>query len=269
MGDEATPASDASDVIEAPWAADLAEAFPDEEQRKTVNDFLSGTVQPYVTKIEQDSRPDRDAARLWKEFNDNPAETAIQVTRELFGDEIADAYVAILQGEEAETPAKPEGEEEGEKPSDTQEVETPDRAIKFEDLPTEVQEVFQAQKAEEERTAYYAEIDRLVEEHADDLPKGEDDKPTLNVNQFHPFVVATNGDFDAAFEGFQAWRNEAQEEFGIKVPDGEGAAPQTINSETRDASAKPPTEKEYGDFGEAIDDFLEEQKAPPPTVGSA
>lgn len=270
MSDDATPASGDTDVTETPWASDLEEAFEDETQRGAVSDFLAKTVQPYVTKIEQDSRPDRDAARLWKEFNDSPAETAVQVSRELFGDEIADQFVAILQGEEGE-PAEPKPAE-GDEPVEATPAEGDEpRKIKFEDLPGEVQEAFQAQKAEEERVAYYDEIDRLVEEHADDLPKGEDEKPQLNINQFHPFVVATNGDFDAAYEGYAKWRDEAKEEFGIQVPDGEQVTdpPQTINSETRDSATKPPTEKEYATFDEAMDDFFEDQKTPPPTVGSA
>lgn len=249
----------------APWSTDLADAFEDEEQRKAVDEFLAKNVQPYVTKLEQESRPTRDATRLWEGFNESPVETYVQVSRELYGEEVADQVAAILQGEaqEEQVPSDTQGTEETATP-DTQ---TP-KGVSLDDLPVEVREAVAKQQAEEQRVAYYEEIDRVTKEHVDDLPKDAEGKAELDVDLFHPFVVAEGGDFDRAFAAYNQFYENAKKKFGIQVPDGENVEPPTtIDSQTRDASATPPQETNYESLDDAIDAFLDEQHAPPPTVG--
>lgn len=268
------PKEDTEDTTQnenaSPWDSDLAAAFEDEELRTQVSEFLGEKVQPYVTKIEQDSKPNRDAQRLWEGFNEAPVDTYIAVSREIYGPEVADKVAAILQGEEPaeETPASDTTdttETEEETPASTKPA--------FDDLPPEVKEVVAQVQAEKQKAAYYEEIDRVTQEHADDLPKGEDEKPQLNVDLFHPFVVSADGDFDKAWDAYAAFQSQAKETFGIKVPevgeDGKPIPPTAIDSQTRDASATPPQEVKYGSLDEAMDAFFDEQKTPPPTVGAA
>jgi len=261
-----------SDTPKNPWDDKVASAFDDPEVQAKVSEFLGKEIQPYVTQLEQNTKPNRDATRLWEALETAPVETSIQVVKEMFGDEIGESFATILQGGDPtaevetpeETPAE-EGEEESQK-------------VKFEDLPPEVQNAIAAQQQEEQKKAYYSEIDRVKEEHADRLPKtgeGDDAEVVLDVDLFHPFVVAANGDFDQAIEAYASWQDKAKETFGIQVPESASAEgestdpPPVIDSTTRDASATPPTEKTYDSLDDAIDDFFADQKNPPPTVGTA
>jgi hypothetical protein len=255
----------------APWDADLAAVFEDEEQRQAVGEFLASKVQPYVTQLEQNSRPNRDATRLWEGFAEEPVNTYIQVSRELYGDDVADKVAAILQGGSPQEQTEPSDTQTTTEEGDVTPPETEAKGISFDDLPVEVREAISRQQAEEQRKAYYAEIERVTAEHADDLPKDEAGKPKLNVDLFHPFVVASDGDFDRAFEAYNEFYDTAKKEFGIQVPDSEqvDTPPTTIDSQTRDASATPPQKVEYESLDQAIDAFIDEQNAPPPTVGAA
>jgi len=250
-----------------PWDQDLAGTFEDEAVRNQVSDFLGEHVQPYVTRLEQDSRPNRDATRLWEGFAETPVQTYVQVSRELFGDEVADRVAATLQGDTpAEQATTPDVQTEGDKPPvDTQPA--ADDEIPFEKLPPQVQEAVAKQQAEEQRTRYYEEVDRVTKEHADDLPKGEDDKPVLNVDLFHPFVLANDGDFDQAFDAYQQFYTNAKKEWGGGTE--EETPPPAIDSQTRDSSAKPPQQESYPSLDSAMDAFFDEQNSPPPTVGAA
>lgn len=249
-----------------PWEKDLAERFEDESVREQVSAFLGETVQPYVTRIEQEARPSRDATRLWEGFNENPVETYVQVSRELYGPEVAERVAAILQGESPE-----EHEPSESTPPAPSEEEQETQGVSFDDLPVEVKEAVARQQAEEQRQAYYSEIERVKTENAETLPKDEEGNPRLNVDLFHPFVVAADGDFDAAFEAYTEFYSQAKNEFGIQVPSGEEVEvpPATINSETRDAGETPPQEVKYDSLEDAMDAFFDEQNAPPPTVGTA
>lgn len=259
----------------SPWDSDLEEAFEDEDVRQQVSDFLGQKVQPYVTKVEQEARPSRDASRLWQGFEQQPVETSVQVVRELYGADVADRFAELLQGGSSEEEAAAQVQEETDVDvSDTSaaEDEGTKGKISFDDLPPQVQNAIAEQEQEKQRVAYYAEIDRVKEEYADELPKvgeGDEAEVNLNVDLFHPFVVAANGDFDAAAKAYIQWLGEAQEQFGIKVPDNVETPPPTIDSQTRDAGATPPQSKEGQSLDEALDEFFEEQKSPPPTVGSA
>lgn len=264
----------ADDTATNPWDSDLEAAFEDEDTRNAVSEFLGEKVQPYVTKIEKDSKPDRDASLLWEQFHEEPVATTIQVIRELYGDEKADAFTAILQGEqEADDKVTPE-DVTAITPEQTAALTADaDQSIAFEKLPPEVQKLVQDNKLEESRKAYYSEIDRIKEEHKEELPKTEDDKVRLDVDMFHPFVVAAEGNFDAAYEGFQKWIAAARKEAGVATEetvteDGDTTPPAILNSKTRDTSATVPVVKKNQTLDGALDDMFEELKAPPTTVGA-
>jgi hypothetical protein len=263
---EGTP-SEQEQTSGNPWDQDLAGTFEDEAVRSQVSDFLGEHVQPYVTRLEQESRPNRDAARLWEGFAETPVQTYVQVSRELFGDEVADRVAATLQGEEPTPTPAPDTQTEGDEQTTAPETPADDGDIPFEKLPANVQEAVAKQEAEEQRTAYYNEVERVTKEHADDLPKDAEGNPQLNVDLFHPFVVAADGDFDQAYDQYAQFYATARQEWGGE-PQAE-TPPPAIDSTTRDAAATPPQEVKYGSLDEAMDAFFDEQKSPPPTVGAA
>lgn len=248
-----------------PWSDDLEAAFEDEDLRSKVNEFLGDKVQPYVTRIEQEARPSRDATRLWDQFNDQPVDTFVQVGTELWGKEVADQIVSVLQGE---SPAP--SDEDTDVDVDDEETDDESTQVAFDDLPPEVQNAVAKQQQEDQRKAYYEEIDRVKTDYADKLPKDEEGNPQLNVDIFHPFVLTAQGDFDAAAEAFLSWRDTAKSEFGINIPNADDVdAPPVINSDTKNASGKPPQTEEYESLDDAMDAFFKEQDSPPPTVGTA
>lgn len=262
--------SDISNEKSNPWDSDLESAFEDEATRTAVSEFLGEKVQPYVTKLEQGSKPDRDASLLWEQFHEEPVATTIQVIRELYGEEKADAFTAILQGEEEDN--KPTTEDVTTTTTKTEPAQT-STEIAFEQLPAEVQAIVQKDKLEESRKAYYGEIERIKTEHAEELPKDDDGKPRLDADMFHPFVVAAEGDFDAAYDGFQKWIDTARREAGLVTGEQNTDAqtttpPPTLNSNARDASAKVPATAAHPTLDGALDEMFEELKAPPPTVGA-
>lgn len=245
-----------------PWDSDLAERFEDEDTRNAVSEFLGEKVQPYVTKLEQESKPNRDATVLWEQFHEDPTETTVQVIRELYGDDKAKAFAdSLIEGNEAPS-------NDDITTTETTQTEPVDQNIEFDKLPTEVQELVKKQQLEESRQQYYSELDRVKTDHADELPKDDEGNPKLNENLFHPFVVAAEGDFDKAFEGFQKFVSEASGELGTQTGDGDNTPPPTIDSKTRDASSTVPTQKTNQSFDDAMDDFLADLKTPPPTVGA-
>lgn len=257
-----------TDTPKNPWDDKVAEAFEDPEVAAKVSAFLGESVQPYVTKIEQEARPSRDATRLWEALESAPVDTSIQIVKEMFGDDLGDQFAALLQGGEpsqVEVPT-PEAEETED-----------DKRVAFDDLPPEVQNAVAAQQQEEQRKAYYSEIDRVKDANADKLPtvgEGDEAEVQLDVDLFHPFVVAAGGDFDAAMEGYLGWQDKAKESFGINVPETAAVEeaqepPPVIDSSTRESGTKPPTEEKYETLDDAIDSFFEDQKNPPPTVGTA
>ena len=247
-----------ADESTAPWDADLEERFDDPDVREAVSEYLQDTIQPHITKLEQASSGDRQAQQLWDAFQENPIETYKEVTRELYGDERALEIAKLIeQGastEEAVDATAPDSADEQ------------DEALKLEQLPAEVQEAVARQQQEEQRDAYYGEIERLQTEHADELPKTEDGEPELDVDLFHPFVLAAEGDFDRAYEGYSKWMEQAKERFGIQVPETVGEPPPAMDSTTASPATTPPVEKSYESLDDAMDDFFAEQKTAPPTV---
>src|SRR5436190_4659206 len=82
------PAAPAPEIDQdAPWSSDLQERISDADVRAQVDQYVRDTVQPYVTQLEQGSAEDRFARKLWNDFTENPADTYIAVTREMFGED--------------------------------------------------------------------------------------------------------------------------------------------------------------------------------------
>ena len=255
----APPASD-SQSSGSPWSSDLETRFEDEAIRSQVDEFLRETVQPHVTKIEQDSATNRDANRLWNDFAEEPIETYVAVTKEIFGDELASRITAAIDPSNEDTDPDPAEEtyewDTDPDPDDGSDDELDPRVAKAVDI-VESQQREKAWK------------DALESVEAD----FKEDNPDLEFDEelFTPFVVATEGDFDTAVEAYKSFIGNAKEKFGIKVPGEEEVAedppPPVLDSDGRRPST-PPQKENYESLDDAMDAFFAEQKAPPPVTGS-
>jgi hypothetical protein len=259
----------------APWSKDLETAFADENVRAQVDAFLRQTVQPHITQLEQATRPNRDAQRLYDAFRENPIETYVAVAQEILPDK-AEQIGALVEGKATPPPASGESEEEessvlGENENEGGEQEG-DQEIDLTKLPPEIREIVEERQQSKVKTAYDERLDQLIEDHADDLPKDKEGKAIFNRDIFHPFVAATGGDFEAALQGYQKHQKETLAAFGIEAKEGDepaGDPPPVIDTTTRVAPGQtPPQEIKHESLDDAIDGFLEDNKKPVPTVGS-
>jgi len=233
-----------------PWADKLESRFEDQAIRAQVDEFLKAEIQPYVTKLEQ-SQTDlpEEAKLLYNDLLENPAETYLAITSELYGPEAANAVKeALNQGATPEEAAAigQEVADEGE----------------GEDEPDPVLERMREDYLQSQATDMYNdELERVK------AAMPEEDRKTFVDDWFHQFVVAADGDFDTAVVGYNQFIKQAQEKFGLN-PDQIPEAPATIGSDSQTPSA-PPTQKEYKTIDEALDDTLAEARAAkaPSTVG--
>lgn len=251
---QAAPEAEAAPEPNSPWANDL-EAFEDPNVRAKVDEFMRAKVQPYVSKLEAESAPNRNAARLWEAFQDDPYTTHEQVTREIYGDK-ADAVLRALEGDDAEV-------EVDYSDTDVDDPESSDDTPDLSNLPPDVRDFIESQMEEKQEAEYreaLAEIGKSFEE------KGIPFDPEI----YEPHLIAAEGDVDAASESYEKWVTKAKDTFGLKVPtegiEREPAPPTLGGSNSSSGGQAPPQEKEYGSIGEALDDFFAEESSPPPTV---
>lgn len=245
--EEPTPApAEPAEIADSPWKADLESNFSDPKVRAEVDAYMRETVQPRITKLEQATAPNRDAERLWNDFISDPQATFHNVATEIYGEEestkIKELLAAEAEGRESEL-------SEEEEATAKEQVNDPRLKAVIED--------FEARQAEE---AYEVRLGELQEEHKDD-----DGVVKVKAELFHPFVVAADGNFDAAYVQYQQWAKDAADEFGIKIPKAEDTteeAPETVKGGTTPPSTTP----EFKDFDEALDAWEAEKKNPPVTV---
>lgn len=231
-----------------PWAAQLAQF--DETTRSSVDQFIRTSVQPYVTQLEQKNAQAQDAIRLYSSLNEAPAETYLQITSELFGDEAVDAVIALLAGEDdEETPASEAAANSSEPARDP-----------------EMEAFRQSYVADKRREAYDNEMTRVktAAEAAGDIPVVD--------RLMHTFVSMADGDFDRAYEGYKQFYGEFKTSVNGEDPVVEGeqrvTAPATLGSANSTVTT-PPIEKTYSSLDDALDDFFSEQRpSAPPTVGA-
>lgn len=219
---------------DSPWSKDLETTFADPEIREAVDSFLRGTVQPHVTRLEQQSA---DALELYKDLQneDTAAQAYYSITEALFGDELADRVLAALDADAA---------------AETPEPATPDDEIK---------ELLEERRANKQAQEYRNALDELKQS------KGLGDD--FHEDLFHPFVAGAGGDLDRAYDSYQEYMTQFASRLGGQpiTPDAIPDPPPTLG----DAPPAPPTEKQYLSVRDALDDFFAEQAVgPPPTVGS-
>ncbi len=246
---EAPPAESAP---ETPWQKDLEAQFTDETVRNQVNEFLGSKVQPYVTKLEQESAPSRDAQKLWDDFISDPVNTYRSVTEELFGEETSEKITGVLSNATGQEPDAAQA---------AAQVDAGD--VDAAELPPELREVVEHFQQEKRTKAYGEEFDRV---------KGSEEFKDVAIDKdlFHPFVVAADGDFDIAAAGYKQWHDQASAKFGLNPPSPDqiqDAPPPTIGQATPSGGNPPPVVKQDQTLDDALDDFFTEQKTPPTTVG--
>lgn len=230
-----------------PWAAQIRASFTDPAVQDAVDDFLAQTVQPHVTKLEQQTADLKDAQELYNDLQNDPGATYVALTQQLFGEDAANKVVATLQAEE--TP-------------DTSSEEPP---AKNAALDPEDAEFLQRARERERQEQYDKAIADFKADNRDDLvPK-----------YFHPFVAGANGDLEQAYAAYKEWLGGAKKEvFGIEdtldpneVPD--LPPPAVVGKGEAGATTAPPVVPNYRSIGDAIDDVWSDITAgPPPTVGS-
>lgn len=248
------PTPEPAPASNAPWAQELASTFADDSIRSQVDEFLRGQIQPYVTKLEQESVQNRDANRLWNDFAEDPYDTYVGVTKELFGDEVALKIASALEADD-----EPDYNPEENDVSDIDPL-----AIDEDELPDSVRSAVEYFQQQQQEAAWAQEMARIQEEN-----------PDLEIDEklFDPFVVAADGNFDVAVAGYEDFVNTAKQKFGLEVGDlssvdAGNAAPAVIDSSSS-APSTPPQQQSYESLDDAMDAFFAEQNAPPPVVGSS
>lgn len=231
-----------------PWASDLEAAFEDEATRGQVDAFLREKIQPRVTELEQATAGNRNAEKLWTDFSERPVETFVTVANELFGDDVTEAIGNVLRGE---------GTQE-----DEQILSDLENEGEAGNLPPEAKEAIEYFQTKRREEAYEAELDRVQKANPD---------VEIDEGLFHPFIVAAEGDFDVAIEGYKTFAETAKEKYGVNVPSPDDVPtpdpPTVVGKETPSASPAP-TEPKNQTLDEALDDFFNEQSSPPTVVGT-
>lgn len=219
----------------APWEADLYGRGLDDPR---FHEYMRDVQQPYVTKMEQQLAGYRDAFG----GDEEGLQTAAYIMERLGADpeqnpgvaaEMIQQLVEFLNLDPNELfPVDDDGEvdflgDEGEQP--TQEPTQEDERLKW------VEKEMKARQEQAEAEWYEGIVEKLKE-----------GIPGFNDKLFHKFVLATQGDLEAALDMY--------EEHHVPV-EPKKPAPPTHGS---GGSLAPPSAKVYGNMDEALDDFMDE-----------
>jgi hypothetical protein len=217
---------------EAPWAADLAARFGDEETRQAVDEFLRETVQPHVTRIEQSAQV---ANELLQDFAEKPEQTLAEIASEVYEDnpEKAKAVAAVIAGTTVpETVQEPARTEQPNPEAPT--------------LDPRVEALLKKNEEEEQKAAFLSEFERVSAANPD---------AKLDFDLFIPFVRAA-GDFDQAAKDYI----EFSSKFGEPVEPVTDPAPVPLGTGEAQGAGTTSTEESYTSIGEAIEAFAAEQR---------
>lgn len=219
----------------APWQADLEQYFEDPTARAAADRYLRERVQPHVTRLEQDTAP---ARQLYSDLQESPEEAYLRLTEALWGEEAVQQVLDAL-GTEQQQPAAP-------------------AAPAPADLAPEVKEAVEHYQAQKRQEAYEAEIKRVKPLVGDDF----------DANEFHPFVLAAEGNFDTAVAGYQQWLTAVRSKYGPAAPE-QPAAPPALGTHTGGGTPPPPVAPKYDSIDAALEATMDEIRSQnaPTTVG--
>lgn len=232
------PTSEPEAAPAGPWSKDLESTFADEAIRGQVDAFLRSTVQPHVTRLETQTKDLQNAGALLHDLQENPAETYLAITSELWGKDAAEQVRTALLAQAGES-TEPEQETLAQTTA----------------LDPRIQEIIDERETQKNQAAYDEQIGQLQ------LGKHEE--------LFHPLVIAHGGDIAAAYAAWPGYLEKVREAAGggtvtpEEVPD----PPAVIGSDGQTPAA-PPTRQDYKSIDEAMDAFFEEQKSTPQPVGA-
>lgn len=242
------PAEPAAPAGDAPWAADLAALGLDETGLASVDGYLRQKWQPHVTQLEQAATTSRHASELYDDFRQSPLETYLAVGEQLF-EENPDALAAIKTAL-------------GVTDDEPQVVPTGEPAAPVQD--PRLSPMLDSWEKQES--------DRLWNEN---IAPYKEKVPHLEDAAFAPFVVASGGDFEQAFEAYQAHESAvaaALESRGWVRPEAPVVPPAPAalgTGSTPSAPIPPPVAKKYTSFDEAFEDTMADMRAAreaPPVV---
>lgn len=224
----------------APWAQDLNSIFQDEATRGQVDQYLREKIQPHTTQLEQQVAQSKDAMNLWQKLEQDPVDTYVAITQELYGPEAAQAVFSTIQQQmSAQQAAEQQGAPAQPPMSDPR-----------------LESVINYVESQQNQQFYDGELARVQQAH-----------PDLNADLFHPFVAAAEGNFDAAYELYDSWTqqwNAAHAPADPAAPE----APNVMGSDTATTTA-PPVEAKKQSLDAAINDFMAENRSnreAPPVV---
>lgn len=227
---------------DAPWSADLPTYFQDEAARAAADRYLREKHQPYVTQLQQQVAEAAPARQLYEGFLESPNETLLEVASELYGDEVAGKFQALLEaGVEPEAAAAAAVEA------------APQPAVD-----PRLEEMWAEREAQRHQAAYEAELARVQGEH-----------PTVDAELFAPHVVANSGDFDKALASYKIWEANVAAKYGGTPA--EAHVPAVLGSGGSTGVQPQPIEQKYGSLDDALDATLAEMRAAreaPTVVGS-
>lgn len=206
-----------------------------------MDEYLRTKWQPRMTQFEQQLHEAAPALALVDDFRNDPAATLQAVAAEVWDDnpELVAKIVAAF-GEPA-PPAEPTAPAAARDP--------------------EVEEMLTDYQNRQRADAYNASITALKASHPEDT--------TINNKTLAPFVVSANGNFEAAYAGYQAFVAELRQTTGMTQAQAADAvagfqapaAPAILGSAAAGGgAAPPPVAKRYSSLDEALDDAIAEAK---------
>lgn len=244
--------------IGGPWQADIEANFEDPAVRATVDAFLRSKIQPRMTQLEQQIANTANARQLWEAFQQDPNAAYASITRELWGDELAEEAFRAMEAKQNaanQPPAAPPAAAPAEPAAPQQPVMDP-----------RYEQMFEEWQRQQELAAYDAEIERITSDPAN---------ADIDANLIHTFVAAAEGDFDEAILRYREFATNFMLRYGMtpgEVAEQQAAAPAVLGQDAGGAGAAPPTQVEYrGQEGlhQAIDDAVAQmtrnRQAPPVT----
>lgn len=253
------PAATPQPVAEAsggqgPWARDLEAVFSDPATRGQVDQFLREKVQPHTTQLEQRVAQSDDAMNLWTNLQENPYDTYVAMTSQMFGEEAADQVLQALTGA-----LGPEAQQAAE--SAVVEAAPPSPPPQVPPHDARMQNMLDAFERQEAEKVYETDLEATV-------LSNPDLDPELLRENIHAFVAAADGDFVQAAGMYRAFTQR----FGAPTTAQEvaEAAPPTVGGEGS-ASGGTPTIPAKQSWDDAFSEFGQEIRASnaPPPVGPA
>lgn len=273
-----TPA--ASESPQAPWAQSLAQAFPEEDHRARVDQYIRSEIQPYITRREQELGQVGDIwDSLWDE--DQSVVTYLELANSIYGEEAARALAQTLSDHFEKQGLPPEqAAAAGVQAANQQaaaeggEPQVP-KVLEFDEylqtLPPEAREVIVAQRTALEDQTYEGQLDQLAKV-----------EPTIDANRslFSRYVASAEGDLNSALSQWQAEMAPvikanpqafgAQGEAAAQAAGAVDAAAAAAAAPAREApvvlgtgaaaqgGVTPPLQKEHQSLDEAVEDFMKD-----------